>query len=297
MASLKQVFLATRPWSFPMTVMAIGVGASYALWMYEAIDLPLTLMALLGAVLLHAAVNVWNDYYDYRYGVDRPETGTAIYRPHPLIHGFMTPSQVMVLATGSAAAAIAVGAAIAVMGRPLALLLGVIGVALAYWYTGPPLHLKYRGLGEPVVAIVWGPLITGGAYYVASGFIDLNVVAISIPLGLLVAAVLLANNIRDIETDAKLGAITLAVRLGRDRAIKLYQAMLITPYILHTALVLARLLPPHTLAVLATLPAAVNLARSFSREVPTDADPRTARVVLLYGIVMLVSLLVAAFTR
>ena len=273
-----------------MTVVAVLVGAGYALWRLGHADPLLTLLALAGAVLLHAAVNVWNDYYDYRYGVDRPEAGTAIYRPHPLVHGFMTPGQVMALATGSAAAALALGAAIALAGRPLALLLGLVGAAIAYWYTGPPLRLKYRGLGEPVVALVWGPLITGGAYYVASGRLDPEVLAASAPLGVLVAAVLLANNIRDVELDARLGARTLAVRLGRRRAVRLYQAMLASALAGHALLVAAGLLPPLALLALAAAPGAARLAREMAREVPVDADPRTARVVLAYGSLLAASL-------
>ncbi|MET1101192.1 MAG: 1,4-dihydroxy-2-naphthoate octaprenyltransferase [Pyrodictiaceae archaeon] len=288
MPSLKQVFIATRPWSFVMTIISIVFGASYAYWLTSSIDLMLVLVALVGSVLLHAAVNVWNDYYDYKYRFDRPGVGTAIYRPHPLIEGYMTPGQVMALASGSAIAALAFGAYIALAGRPLAILLGLLGLLLAFFYTGPPLRYKYHGFGEVGVFTAWGPLMVLGSYYVASGRLGLEPIIASIPIGLLVAAVLLANNIRDIETDKEAGARTLAVILGRRRAIKAYQGLLLTPYAIVALLTATKLASIFTLLVLLTLPQAIRLARLFVRQVPPDADPRTAMIVQNFGILYII---------
>ncbi len=297
MVKVSELLFVTRPWSFIMTVISIALGLTYAFWVQgfvEPIYLVLTLLALLGSILLHAAVNVWNDYYDYMYGVDSPRAGTAIYRPHPLVHGLMSPKHVQLLAVASAVTGIAIGIAIAVAGRWLALLLGGIGLLLAYGYTGPPFKLKYRGLGEITVLITWGPLITGGAYYVARGILDINVMLASLPLGILVAAVLLANNIRDIDADRRANVKTLAVVLGRELSLKLYGSMIALAYVIQTLLVATGILPVLSLLSLATLPTAIRLIARFREAVPPDADPQTAKLVQQFGIAYIVGIAASA---
>ncbi len=283
------LFLITRPWSFPMTLISVGFGILYALWIKGVADVLSSLLALAGAVLLHAMVNLLNDYFDYRFGVDRPGVGTVAYRPHPIVHGVLSPSGVAVYGFGLGVAALAIGAIIAALSKPLVLLFGGIGFLLAYAYTGPPFKLKYVGLGEPTVFAVWGPLMALGGYYVASGSLDLSVVLASTPLGMLVAAVLLANNLRDIDSDREVGVKTLAVILGRRRATTLYQVLIMGGPALTALLAVIGYLPPLSIAVLALMPKALSLARIMENP-PPDADPRTAQLVLAYGLVVLASL-------
>jgi 1,4-dihydroxy-2-naphthoate octaprenyltransferase len=290
--TLKEVFIATRPWSFVMTIMSILFGVLLARYYFPEISWGLSVLALVGSILLHAAVNVWNDYYDYKYGFDNPKAGTAIYRPHPLVLGFMTPGQVMGLATLSAVTGLAIGIAITFLGRPLALLLGSLGALLAFFYTGPPLKYKYRGFGELGVFLAWGPLMVLGAYYVASGVLSWRPVIDSIPLGLLVSAVLLANNIRDIEVDAENGAKTLAVRLGKNKSIKLYNVLIILPYVLIVLYVALKLMPLGSLLVFLSLPQVPSLIKMFERGAPPDADPRTAKLLQNFGLLLLIGVLI-----
>ncbi len=291
---LKTLFIVTRPWSFPMTLIVVLSGIALAAWHGYPVPLGLAAAAAAGSVLLHAMVNILNDYYDTRYGVDRPEAGTAKYRPHPLIHGILTPGQVFAMGAVSGLLGLALGLYIAVNGRPLAVPLGLAGFAAAFWYTGPPLRLKYVGLGELTTFLVWGPLIFGGGYYVASGQLPAKALVASVPLGLLVTAVLLANNIRDIEFDSSAGVRTLAVRIGRRDAVSLYKALIVAPYLVVLVLVVLRFTPLATLAVLVTLPRALRLYKMFEKETPLDADPRTAGVVLQFGLVYLAAILVSA---
>ncbi len=293
MADFRLVFLATRPWSFPMTVLAVGYGLALAYWHIGYIDPLLGVLAIVGAVLLHAMVNLLNDYFDTKYGVDRPGAGTVEYRPHPLIHGFMSSSQVAGLGFGLGLLGLAIGTYIALSSRVLALVLGIVGFLLAYSYTGPPVRFKYIGLGELIVFLVWGPLMVLGGYYVVTGLVDSSVIIASIPLGLLVAAVLLANNIRDIDVDRKAGVYTLAVRLGKTKALRLYHLLLLGPFILTLLLAIIGLIPITTMATLLALPKALKLAKTMARSVPADADPRTANVVLIYAIVLLAATIIA----
>lgn len=284
MPRASEVLISTRPWSFPMTLMCVGFGIAYGFWLTGSLNVQLSLLALLGSVLLHAAVNVWNDYFDYRYGIDRPGVGTTVYRSHPIFAGIMKPGHVLAFGTSLGLAALGVGLILAMAARPLVLVLGLAGLVLAYSYTGPPLKLKYRGLGELEVFIAWGPLMAVGGAYASSGRLSPEAAAASTPLGLLVAAVLLANNIRDVEDDRKAGAYTLVTRIGRGPAIRLYQFMIISPHVIAAALYFAKLAPLTSLAALASLPLAASLARLVSHEVPVDADPRTAKLVLVFGL-------------
>jgi 1,4-dihydroxy-2-naphthoate octaprenyltransferase len=280
---MKDLFIATRPWSFQMTIIGVLFGSAYAYWRYEAFNIPLVILALVGSILLHAAVNVWNDYFDYRYGVDKPGVGTTVYRPHPIYAGILTPKQTIIYGTLLGALALVIGILITVMGRPFALILGLLGFLLAFSYTGPPLRLKYNGLGEIGVIIAWGPLMALGGAYVASAIICWNAAIASIPFGLMVAAVLLANNIRDIESDKQAGLRTLAVLLGRRVAIKLYQIIILVSYLLIPAFIALRLLPLPALLTLLSLPPALKLMKEMAAHVPPDADPRTAKVTTMFG--------------
>ncbi|MEM4035849.1 MAG: 1,4-dihydroxy-2-naphthoate octaprenyltransferase [Fervidicoccaceae archaeon] len=290
----RELLLITRPWSFPMTIICVGSGYAYGHWSGALLDPVLLSLTIAGSVALHAMTNVVNDYFDFARGVDRPGAGTTIYRPHPIVHGLLSPRETLVYGLSFGALAMVVALALYAMSRPLALILGLLGLASAFWYSGPPLALKYRGLGELQVLLTWGPLMFLGGYYVCTGRLDVGPALASLPLGLLVAAVLLANNVRDIETDSRAGVRTIAVALGTRRALRLYEFMVLSPYAISVALASLRLLPVASLLCLASLPAALSLASSMRREIPADADPRTARLVLLFGLLYLVGIAISS---
>ena len=278
-----------------MTLLCVGFGIAYGFWASGFVDIKLSILALAGSVLLHAAVNIWNDYFDYRFGVDRPGVGTVLYRVHPIISGVLEPRVVLLLGFVFSGLAMCIATVLLFASRWFAIILGFVGFMLAYGYTGTPFKLKYRGLGEVSVFTAWGPLMVVGGSYVGSGFASLDTILVSIPLGLLVSAVLLANNIRDIESDKNAGVFTLAVRVGVDWSTRLYKAMVLVSYLVVAILVAGGLLPFSSLLCFASLPLAIGLVRSFSRGVSVDADPRTARVVVVFGLLYIVSIFISIF--
>lgn len=291
MAGLRELFLVTRPWSFIMTVIVVLTAYSYAL--YLGYDLPLLLaaIALVGSLLLHASVNVVNDYFDTVYGVDSEEAGTARYRPHPILHGILDARSTLLFGVALGVAAMSLGLVVTLMGRPLAIAIGLIGLLIGWGYSARPLAFKYRGLGEAAVFAAFGPVMFMGAYYTATGSLDAGAALLSAPLGLLISSVLLANNIRDIETDAEASVRTLASILGRDAAFRLYVAMIASAYLILVALVLAGLLPPTALAALASAIAAFRLYSEVrSQGVPVDFDPRTAKIVTAFGALLIIGI-------
>jgi len=289
----RELFVMTRPWSFPMTVISVTTGSLLAYYALGSFNPLYYVLAVVGSVLLHAAANVANDYFDTLRGVDKPTAPTARYRPHPVFTGMATPGFLVSYSVALAAAGLLIGAYLSVVVGPLAIVLGAIGAFLALTYSGPPLGYKYHALGEPIVFTVWGPIMVLGGYYVEVGSLSLGALAASIPLGLLVAAVLLANNIRDEDYDRSSGVTTIATMLGREASLKLYYSLILSPYIVQILVVAAGVMHPITLVTLLSLPKAWSLVQTFRRGIPDAADPMTAQLVLAYGILLLLGLAVS----
>jgi 1,4-dihydroxy-2-naphthoate octaprenyltransferase len=164
-----------------------------------------------GASLLQIGCNFANDVSDFLSGADTDERlGPA----RATQKGWLTPKAMMVATAVVLGAALAVGLyLIALGGWPIALI-GLTGMVCAVAYTAGPYPLGYHGLGDIVVFVFFGPLAVCGTFYVQSGDLSPAVVLASVPIGLLAAAILVVNNLRDRETDAKVGKRTLAVRWG-----------------------------------------------------------------------------------
>jgi 1,4-dihydroxy-2-naphthoate octaprenyltransferase len=288
-------FLASRPWSFSMTAISVSVGSAVAA-LDGGFSWALYALALLAAVLMHAASNLINDYDDVRHGVDSPEVPTARYRPHPLMNGVLAPAQVRAGAYLLYGLAAVIGLYLAATrGWPI-LLIGLVGTAAGLTYTAEPLKYKYKGLGEVSVFLMWGPLMVAGAYFVQRQSVSFEALAISLPFGVLVALVLLANNIRDIRYDKRQGIRTLPILLGERKGLLLYLGLVVAAYAAVVAMSLLGPLEGWSLIVLLTLPLAVQLLRRMASDVPLDADAQTARLDTAFGVLLVVSLLITGLT-
>jgi 1,4-dihydroxy-2-naphthoate octaprenyltransferase len=282
-------FLASRPWSFTMTAISVSVGSALA-----AIDGSFSwafyLLTVLGTVLLHAATNLINDYYDVKSGVDTQEVSTAQYRPHPLVEGKLAAEQVKIAAYALYALSILIGIYLATTRGWALIWIGLIGAFASLTYTAPPLKYKYSALGEISVFLMWGPLMVAGAYFVQRQAFSVNAFWISLPFGALVALVLLANNIRDIKHDRDKGILTLAIVLGQRKGLAFYHVLVGLAYL---AIVLMSIFGPlhlWSLIVLLSLPLALRLLRQMAKRIPADADARTAQLDTAFGVLLVISL-------
>ncbi len=291
MSVYRDWFLAARPWSFTMTAISVSVGSAVA-----ALDgdfsWPLYLLTLIGAVLMHAASNLINDYDDVRHGVDSPDVPTARYRPHPLMDGRLSPEQVRLAAYALYLLAAFIGIFLAATRGLTVLWLGIIGTAAGITYTASPINYKYKALGELSVFLMWGPLMVTGAYFVQRQAVSREALLISIPFGVLVALVLLANNIRDITYDRSKGILTLPIVLGERKGISLYLALIVAAYA--AVVVMSVLGPLHvwSLMVLLSTPLAAKLLRRMAHDIPLDADAQTAKLDTAFGVLLVLSLVV-----
>jgi 1,4-dihydroxy-2-naphthoate polyprenyltransferase len=237
-----------------------------------------------------------NDYYDVKYGVDTESAETARYRPHVIILGLVPARQVLFAAYGLFAAAAAIGLYLTFASGWMVLFIGAVGVLAGIGYTAPPMKYKYVALGELSVFLMWGPLMVEGAYYVQMHALSLKALLISIPFGVLVALVIFANNIRDIEHDKSMHIRTIAIMLGHRLGIHAYLLLMVLAYAVTLIITLSGVLTPWGLLVFLSLPLAVKLLRQMEKEIPSDADAQTAKLDTAFGLLLVAGLVIQGLT-
>ncbi|HLI46973.1 MAG TPA: prenyltransferase [Geobacterales bacterium] len=286
--NLKIWFLATRPWSFIMTIISASLGASLALSRFDAF---LFILGTVGLILAHAATNMLNDYFDVKSKVDRPGAPTSKYRPHPYLFGAISTRDFLAVTIALYIAVIAIAIYIYTLISSVVIFLLFFGLFISIFYTIPLLPLKYKALGEPAVFIIWGPFMVGGMYYVLTKTIDLEAIIASLPIGILVALVLMANNIRDIDYDASANIKTIPIILGRKNSLTAFQILMLLPYVF--AFIIAILAKPFCLISFLALPMSIRVIRTFKKQVPDNADPLVAQITLIFGILYIFGILIS----
>jgi 1,4-dihydroxy-2-naphthoate octaprenyltransferase len=285
-----------RPFSF--TASTVPVAAAGAL---AAVDhrfsWPLFLAALVASVLLHVGTNVVNEIYDVRKGIDDITSPRA---SHALLKGRLSEREAFALAAAAFAGAAAVGVGlILARGWPVAVL-GLLGLVGGFGYTAPPLQYKFHALGLPLVFLLMGPLMVGGAYYVVTGTITWGALVVSLPVGLLVTAILHGNEWRDVSDDARAGISTLSIRAGRRAAHLLYLTLVVGAYVALALAVAAGVLPPPSLLAMLSLPLLVRAIRSSElgangqQRAIAMIDLETAQLHAAFGFLLVAGLAIAA---
>jgi 1,4-dihydroxy-2-naphthoate octaprenyltransferase len=253
--------VALRPVSFTASVIPVLVGTAIAA--QDEFHPLLFALAMLGSVAIHAGTNLVNDYFDHVKGTDNAESlGQSGVIQRQML------SARAVLAGGMVAFGFGavVGLVITAMTGWPVLALGLASVAAGYFYTASPFSLAYRGLGEAVVFTFMGPVTVVGAYYVQTQSWAWEPFVASLAIGLLVAAILQANNVRDIENDRKNSKWTLAALAGRPVADYEYAALTLGGYAIVVAMTMLGAAPWPVLVTLLSLPLAVRIVRMESRQ-------------------------------
>jgi 1,4-dihydroxy-2-naphthoate polyprenyltransferase len=191
-------------------------------------------LTVLGVFFIEVAKNASGEVFDFDSGAD-PAVAPEDRSPFSggkrvLVETLLTRRQTVLVAASAYALGALIGLVIVLGREPRVLWIGAAGMACAFFYQAPPFKLSYRGLGELAVAVCYGPLIASGTYLVQRGRIGRDVVLLSLPLGLLIAAFLWINEFPDYRADRAAGKRTLVVKLGRRRAARAFAALLAIAY-------------------------------------------------------------------
>jgi 1,4-dihydroxy-2-naphthoate octaprenyltransferase len=281
LSPLRIWLVAARPRTLPAAVAPVLVGTSLAIG--EDTFRPLAFAcALLGSVFIQIGTNLSNDYSDARRGADTEDRLGPV---RVTAGGLMPPRQVLIGTYVAFGLAVLAGVyLIAIAGWQL-LLVGAASILAGVLYTGGPRPYGYEGLGELFVFLFFGVVAVVGSYFVQTEHLRWEAFALSVPVGLLAAAILLVNNIRDADTDRRAGKKTLAVRLGRERARGLFVASIAGAYVtVPLVAVLGRDMPPLVLLALLSLPLALPLIRTVrTRTDGPSLNEALARTGMLLG--------------
>jgi 1,4-dihydroxy-2-naphthoate polyprenyltransferase len=256
LSSLRIWVMAARVRTLPAAVAPVLVGTSLAIE-HGDFDGIAFACALLGALFIQVGTNLSNDYSDARRGADTEDRLGPV---RVTAGGLVPPQQVLVATYVSFGLAVLCGIYLIVVAGPVLLLIGAASILAGVLYTGGPRPYGYEGLGELFVFLFFGIVAVTGSYYVQVQELPWQAFALAVPVGLIASAILVVNNVRDLETDRRAGKRTLAVRLGRARTRTLYAAMLAAAYL--SLVVVALGLTAWVVLPLATIPLAVRLART-----------------------------------
>ena len=260
MSHLRLWLVAARPRTLPAAVAPVLVGTSLAAT--EDVFKPLRFAAaLVGSIFIQIGTNLANDYSDARRGADTEDRLGPV---RVTAGGLMPPRRVLVGTWVAFGMAVAAGSYLAAVAGWQLLVVGVLSIAAGVLYTGGPKPYGYEGLGELFVFLFFGLVAVAGSYFVQTEDLRWEAVALGVPVGLLAAAILVVNNVRDIETDRRAGKQTLAVRMGRAQAVGVFTAMLAMSFLtLPVALGFGEL-DAWILLPLACAPLAVPLRRTLA---------------------------------
>lgn len=293
-ASLKTLVGVIRAPFFTAVIIPALLGAIIA-WQEGAFHLGYLVLTLLGIVCTNAGLNMSNDYFDHVSGNDEnnqeltPFSGGS----RTIQEGVLAPRQVLLGSAFFFLIAIAIGVYLALARGWGILWLGLIGIFLAVFHNAPPIKLYYLapGVGELAAGIGCGPLVVLGSYYVQAQRFSYEALWASIPLGLIISAVLYINEFPDYEADRKVGKTTLVVALGRERAVWGYVALLAGTYAVVVAGVALNVFSYAILLALLSLPLAYQGIRGAmrfhsdtQRLIPTNA--LTIKIHLATGLLL-----------
>ena len=286
-----QVF---RPFSYTAAVIPVLLGAALTVYLGRATTWWLLPLVVLASFFLQAGTNLVSEYFDYKKGVDRPESyGSS----RILVEKLLDPKHVLWIGVGCFGLTACIGLVfIAVHGWPI-LLLGVIGILGGFFYTAGPAAYKYLGLGDLFVFCLMGPLMVIGSFFVLTGDYNHSVLIISLPVGFLVAGILSGNNLRDIHHDTQARIHTTATVLGHRWARWEYVGLTLTAYITTLGMIVFDILPLWSLLTLLTIPAAIKNVRSALNNQPDRPediimlDVQTAQLHMPFGLLLIVSVI------
>jgi 1,4-dihydroxy-2-naphthoate octaprenyltransferase len=264
--------LIIRASVFPMTLFSGLIGGLLAARAPDA-NFGCLALAVFGLVIAHSANNMINDYFDVVGGVDTEGYVRTQYAPHPILSGLISTTGLLLAILAANLVDLWILVELVKIRGPLVVFFALAGLFISVFYVAPPLKLKHRGLGEPGVAIVWGPLMIGGTYFVTTGHAPLWVFLASLPYAMLVATVLFGKHVDKHDSDKAKGIRTLPVILGKEEALRWTRTMMVLFFPLVVALVITGAVGLWCLLVLLAVPRLLETLETFRKPPPPQPPP------------------------
>lgn len=280
----------TRPHTLTAAFVPVLLGTALAI-QDHTIHFGLFLAMLIASLLIQAATNMFNEYFDYKRGLDNEHSvgiGGAIVRDG------IKPKTVMNLAFSLYGIALLLGVYICSSTSWWLAAVGLVCMAAGYFYTGGPVPIAYTPFGELVAGFFMGGLIILISFFIQTGTVDTTSILVSIPISILVGAILLANNIRDLDGDKEFGRKTLAILIGRKNSITFLASMFIVSFIWVFALIFLQITSPWLAIVLLSVPKAIKATKGFiGKQMPIEMMPAmkaTAQTNTIFGFLLSIGL-------
>ena len=286
-SKLKEFFMCTRPHSYPASIAPVLFGATYALGYESKFSILKFILFLLACLLIQAATNLFNEYYDYKHGLDKVDSEGI---SGSIVKGNLSPKEVMIGALVLYALAFVFGLILTFMTSVYVLLVGLVCMLAGYFYTGGKYPIAYSPFGEVVSGFFMGTIIITLSFYFQTGYVNADIIVVSLPLFIMIGAILLANNIRDLDNDKESGRRTYAILVGRNNAIKTMAISFIVVYLLNVLFIITKYTSWWNLLVFVTIPLAIKIIKGFSannnKKTMAPFMVLTAKLTIFVGFIM-----------
>lgn len=292
--SWKKWWMLTRPHTLTAAFVPVLLGTALSLEI-STFNIPMFIAMLVACILIQAATNMFNEYYDYKNGLDTEE---SVGISGSIVRDGIQPKTIMQIALSLYAISVLIGIYICANSSWYLALVGIIGMLVGYLYTGGPKPIAYTPFGELFAGFFMGMLIILLAFFAQTQTITMNSIIVSTPSFILVAAILLSNSIRDIVKDEEFGRRTLAIVVGRDNAIKLLTGLFITSYIIVILLVSFKIVTPFALLVLLSIKVPIKSIKIFKAGIPdqpmtmAQAMIATAKTNTIFGLLLAIGIII-----
>ncbi|RFU66308.1 1,4-dihydroxy-2-naphthoate polyprenyltransferase [Peribacillus glennii] len=291
----KVLWQLTRPHTLTAGFVPVLIGTALAI-QNNHINGLLFIAMLLASLLIQAATNMFNEYYDFKRGLDNEESigiGGAIVREG------MAPKTVLRLALALYGIATLLGVYICMESSWWLAVIGLICMAIGYLYTGGPFPISSTPFGEIFAGFFMGFLIILISFFIQTGNVSTLSMLVAIPIGILVGLINLSNNIRDLDGDKENGRKTLAILIGRKNAVSLLGIMFGISYLWMIGLTATQTVSPWVLLVFLSVPKAVKATKGFiGKTVPIQMMPAmkaTAQTNTIFGFLLSIGLFISYF--
>ncbi|WP_214809165.1 1,4-dihydroxy-2-naphthoate polyprenyltransferase [Exiguobacterium sp. s144] len=284
----------TRPHTLTASFVPVVVGTAVVAPRVESIRLDLFVAMLIASMLIQIATNLFNEYYDYKRGLDTEESvgiGGSIVRD-----GFK-PGTILAFALTLYGISALLGVYLCIETSWWLLVVGLISMFVGYIYTGGPLPIAYTPFGEVVAGFFMGYIIIAISAYLQIGYVPTEAVAISVPVAILIGSILFANNIRDLDNDKVNGRKTIACLVGHRRAVYVLIGFFAAAVLSLIIAVLAFEVSWFALLALLSIPLMIKAVRLFWEDLPPEklmpGMAQTGKVNTIFGLLLAISLVIA----